>query len=159
MCNRCPRVVDFSYRISYPEYKRKVHQVNTSVWPYLIHWTQLLDLVCFINTMKMGHSFIYLGLAILTIFGKYYVYWCKDNTFSSFITFTLNYGTLLQINITASSKEVNGIQCYVCTNVIPGVQDWCSDKDELDSHKDDLVSSVADCGSIVTQCLYTKTGK
>ena len=62
--------------------KDKVHQPNTSVWPYLIHWAQFLDLVCFINTMKMGHSFIYLGLAILTIFGKYYVYWCKDNTFS-----------------------------------------------------------------------------
>ena len=74
-------------------------------------------------------------------------------------TFTLNYSTLLQINITALSKEVNGIQCYVCTNVVPGFQDWCSDKDELDSHKDDAISSVADCGSIMTQCLYTKTGK
>ena len=82
MCNRGLRVLDFSYLIFSPSIKDKVHQPNTSVWPYLIHWAQFLDLVCFINTMKMGHSFIYLGLAILTIFGKYYVYWCKDNTFS-----------------------------------------------------------------------------
>ena len=85
MCNGGPRVLDFSYLIFPPSIKDKVHRPNTSVWPYLIHWAQFLDLVCFINTMKMGHSFIYLGLAILTIFGKYYVYWCKDNTFSSFI--------------------------------------------------------------------------
>ena len=158
ICNRC-RIMDFLISFLPPSIKDKVHQPKTSVWPYLIHWAQFLDRVCLVRTMKMGHSSIYLGLAILTIYGKYYVYWCQDNTFPSF-TFTLNYSTLLQNNITAlSKKDVNAIQCYACTNAVPGVQDWCSDKDELDSHKDDVISSVTDCGSIMTQCLYSKTRK